>query len=214
MTLPLNEKGYGEWLAQRAQLTPQEAFLYDTLADEYAATPPNSDQPAITKKRQPPTYIEWYTARGKLSEKNTETLDNAAQALIDKRKQQKTPPTKKTAPGIIQIAEQPTPKTNEYVATINLAGPGGQTIVPAKHGFTHFVKAIVFSATAETDILISFGSSGSSGAMHFDPAAGPAAIQINAGDSPIPAGPGPVTISSSGPTAAVKGYIHYAQYKD
>lgn len=96
--------------------------------------------------------------------------------------------------------------------TINAAGTW--PVISNAPGWKTYVATIVFTVSDETDITLIFGVFGGSGAMNFGGTDEPRGCVIAMGDSPAPCGEAAFSITSTGPTAAINGFVTYYQEQD
>jgi len=127
----------------------------------------------------------------------------------------KTPKTPKVEPKLI-ITRTTYPRHWDELLTkgFNIIGATTAPIISPSSGSKLFIGAIVLTVTDETNINITFGIFGASGAMHFGGDGGPKGIVMAFGDSPAPCGAGGLTISSDSITASVGGFVTYYNLKN
>jgi hypothetical protein len=114
-----------------------------------------------------------------------------------------------TIPAELIIERTPYPKwwKDSEVANISLGIPGDQIVIHGRAGRFVYISSITFTVSDETDITLIFGVQGASGAMSFGGSDEPRGITINMGNSPAPCGEGNFTISASGDSGTVEGFV-------
>jgi len=127
----------------------------------------------------------------------------------------KTPPKPKVEPKLIITRTTYPRHWNDLLAKgFNIIGATTAPIISPSSGSKLFIASIVLTVTDETNINITFGIFGASGAMHFGADGGPKGIVMAFGDSPAPCGAGGLSISSDSATANVGGFITYYNLKE
>ena len=120
---------------------------------------------------------------------------------------QKQPTVKPT----LIIARTPYPKwwKDLQTAAIDLDDAGTEIIILPNPNFYLYIASIVLTVSGETDITLTFGVFGNSGAMDFGGDGEPRGIVIAMGNSPTSCGTGSFQITSTGDDIHVGGFISY-----
>ena len=134
----------------------------------------------------------------------------------EKKKKEEEDRKKKEVEKELIITRTKYPKwwNDEGIAKIALTSPGSQFVITAKGDYTLYIATIVLTVDGECDITFTFGSAGTTGAMHFGGDAEPKGIVIATGNSPTPCGTGTfmITADSEDPVN-IGGFISYYLWK-
>ena len=95
------------------------------------------------------------------------------------------------------------------IAPIHFTAIGSQVVVAGGPLFNTFVASITFTVSGETNVVLTFGTTGSSGTMDFGAPGEPMAITMNFSDTPAPLGHGSFSISADGDSINVAGFVIY-----
>jgi hypothetical protein len=162
--------------------------------------------------------IELYSSFNNLSTEErkgllAEATKEEAKAKAEQEKKAKVPAAKKITPAEkeLVISRTPYPKWWKTLRTapIVLTNAGIQTVVTGRSDSWIYIATIVLTVSGETNITLTFGSTGSSGPMDFGGDNEPRGMVIAMGESPAPCGPGGFTITSDGEDVSVGGFVTY-----
>lgn len=213
MVNPLLQKDFDQWIKNRGALTPNQRLVVDAATRFFILS---KTPTALITPYTPPQYLDqWNIELTKLTDTEFNALSQVIQILVQANKKKAPVKEKPPEPGEAPPAPGAEPlwwKT-EKTAPINLSSAGAQEPIPKRAGYNIFVSTIVVSVSDETDIAFGFGPFGFSGPMHFGGANEPRAMVMTLSEIPAACGPGPFTITSSGATTAVGGFVVYSEQK-
>jgi hypothetical protein len=202
--------------AIRATLTPLELAAFQ----EYLRLTPKAQLPAPLQEEKKDQLREEITAdieelaqegpeELKKLEEESRSWPTEARYLGQIPTIQAPPQQPPTIPAELIIERTPYPKwwKDSEVANISLEIPGDQIVIHGRAGRYVYISSITFTVSNETDITLVFGVQGASGAMSFGGSDEPRGITINMGNSPAPCGEGNFTISASGDSGSVEGFV-------
>jgi len=161
-------------------------------------------------------FTEWVKKRDQLSAGEITALTTQIKSLTKTVAAATAAAAKPTVKPELIIARTPYPKWWKTLSTaaISLSVAGTQVVVGTPGRFTLFIASIVLVVSGETNIAFGFGVFGSSGSFNLGGTDEPRGMVIAMGDSPAPCGQGGFSITSSGATTYVGGFVTYYLEKE